>query len=734
MYPENIGPGTRFFFFNSLYRSAEINPDNAAPVLTAAKQILFGGPNGLDEKIYQDSIMESIQNAIDFLENMANFEATNERRAFEQQLLPLINSNPEYSKFKNIFNENKIDYPLLLTFINIVNKDIDEVKTSLHDLNQTTTNFNKMTNSLIKENEYDFTKIEQNRNELITEARLAASDAELKITSDVAEIGASLIRDITAIQNSSEQRAKELIEQKVIDMLINNQKTIQLSSEAQTGLTAVLMSKIRKIAAATQTIKGTQNKLKSLLNQMNQSVDIEQKVIKSLINQAEQSLNQLDILETHGQQIQKLINRGTKTVRLQNGRIIGLDNAARNKINKFLENQGQRKINFELLIDQKKQESKNILKKEVNETYVNELKERLGMQDLSLEELINELNQILKQTSQSTRKESITLFTEEQSASNLINLMPRAKIKKVVLDGLYNGKNDASGFFLGNAYYETNIDPKLTDILTNELNSFQKRQSSLLKENNKKNTNTTFDIELQTKVVEQIDAAFIEDIEQSLGQQQLTVEQIKDIFIIDSSAKFAETFMADEGGFHGGSLGADVETQINNINYMLNLGGITPLDAKWLLTATLNAGAGMIGSPLRPALENYFSTAAAMLMFRTGGNTIKQWSEQIKNNVVKAPTKIHIYTFDTIYVPQSYILKLTAEGLKKCGDLLFEEASNTGSRAYIYNPVSVSNLIQNDWEKTAKDNYKSVQIKMSLLGGFLDILNQMEEIMNSIPS
>lgn len=735
MYPENIGPGTRFFFFNSLRKSAEINPDEAEPVLYAAEKVIFGGPNGLDEKTQQASIMATIENSINFLEQMTVFEADNERRIFEQQLLPIINSDSKYSTFKNIYKDNEIDYPLLLVFINTLNQDIEETKILFHDLKETTTNFNKMAHQIIENKKYNFTEIERHRGQIVTDARILASEQGLKVTSDIAEIGASLIRDITNEQGTIEERGRKLIEQNVIQMIQKGQTNLQISSNAHIGLMSLLMSKLREIASLNQDVKGTQTKLATLLNEIDNSSEKEKEINDELLNYAQQLMDQMNIVETRGKQITQLINRKQKTVKLQNGRVIGLTASARNKINKFLETQGKDKVNLDLFVDQRKRlRSKNILEKETNRNYVEKLKEELGMQNASLEQFVAELNQILRSTEQSTRKESITIMSESRSANKFAGLLPENAIIGAVLDALYNGKNDSSFFLLGKAFYNSGLNiTDMSEVLSAELKNFQKIYQKILKDMNKKNINTTFDAEAQTMAVEEMDDNFINDIEAELNGQRLTIEQIQDIFLIDSSAKFAETFIADEGGFHGGSLGGDVEAQIKNINYMLELGGITPLDAQWLITAVLNAGDGMLGSSQRPALENYFSAVAAMLMFRTGGNTIKQWKTQIENNIIKSPTRIHVYTFGTTFVPQSYILKLTAEGLRKCTNLLVEEADGSGSRAHIYNPVSVANIVQNDWEKTAKDNYKSVKIELTLLGGFLDVLQQMEEIMNNLP-
>jgi len=47
-------------------------------------------------------------------------------------------------------------------------------------------------------------------------------------------------------------------------------------------------------------------------------------------------------------------------------------------------------------------------------------------------------------------------------------------------------------------------------------------------------------------------------MEKELEKLNLKINDISDLFQIDNSAKFAETFMLPEGGFAGGSLGTDV--------------------------------------------------------------------------------------------------------------------------------------------------------------------------------
>lgn len=736
MYPQNIGPGTRFFFFNSLLRSSEINPDEAAPVLDAARSVIFGGGTDIEQKAHQDNVMSTIMGAITFLESMAAFEAQNERAAFEQQLLPLINSDEKYASFADIYNdkEHTVDYPRLLTFINLINQDTQIARAMIQDYTESVENFNKAAQKIISEKKYNFTDIERHRGQIVEDARILASDMDKKITSTMAEIGAAIKRDITGTDKTVAAKGRKLIEENVLSMLQNNQTQIQLSSDATIGLTSLLMSKLREIASVNKDVQGTDKQLTALFEKIEGSKNEEQKITAQLTQEYQSLLEQMNIVETRGQQVQQLLNRKIKHgVHIQGNRIIGLTGRNRDKIKRFLEKTNKDKIDLSRLVDQKfgaQESSKNILNAQTNQLYVEKLRERLNIQGASLEEVAIKINEILALMSSSVRKESITIMTESRSANKLYGLIPEDTIKGIVLDAFQNGKNDATMFFLGKAMYDSGLDTdKITNTLMTKINQFSTLYREEVKALGQKNTRGSFNARAQETAVKKMDTSIIKALQDEM-EQELTPEQIKDIFIVDSSVKFAETFIADEGGFHGGSLGGDVEQQIDNINYMLETGGITPLDAQWLITATLNAGDGMIGSSQRPSLENYFSTVAAMLMFRTGANTIEQWTKQIQPG--SSPTKIHIYTFGPVFVPQSYILQKTAEGLRQCVNLIETEASNNGSRAHIYNPVSVSKIIRNDWEATATNNYKSVKIQLTLLGGLLDMLHQMEDIMNHL--
>jgi len=126
-----------------------------------------------------------------------------------------------------------------------------------------------------------------------------------------------------------------------------------------------------------------------------------------------------------------------------------------------------------------------------------------------------------------------------------------------------------------------------------------------------------------------------------------------------------------------------VEEQVENITWMLEQGGITPADKDWLIFATLNSGQHLLGNFLRNSLEDYFSTVASLLLFRSGGNVAEQVAQL---NMPQQDNYIRIYRLGSLFVPNSFILQLTYDALTEANAEIAHTAY--GSRAMIHNNVS----------------------------------------------
>ncbi len=135
----------------------------------------------------------------------------------------------------------------------------------------------------------------------------------------------------------------------------------------------------------------------------------------------------------------------------------------------------------------------------------------------------------------------------------------------------------------------------------------------------------------------------------------LALEQLKNSFRISTSVKSYDKYN-NKTGFHGGSLGGTVEHQIENIQHMFQLGGITIQDVDWLIFAVYNSGPHLLGSSIKKDLEHFFSILAVSLMFDDAGEQATYIKNQAENLSDIKPNYLHLFLLNGTYFPLSYIL------------------------------------------------------------------------------
>lgn len=271
-------------------------------------------------------------------------------------------------------------------------------------------------------------------------------------------------------------------------------------------------------------------------------------------------------------------------------------------------------------------------------------------------------------------------------------------------------------------------------------------------------TDGSFSIEAETKRKENALRARFNEVEKTLKENGATEEEIekslqnlKNSFQISTTVKSYDTY-DNKLGFSGGSLGGNVEQQVENICKMMEYGGITPPDRDWLTFAVYNTGENLVGSTWKNRVEILLSTVAVMLLFDDAGQQAQyitqQSSEMYKN---QASTKfLHLYYLNGVYYPSSFILQLTYDGLKqslKVLDKYGAEVTNHGGKVTIENTIGIQNqsggqrdeksgriytTSQTDWYDTFSDNREKVKIHLTFLAGMLDILEQLNNMMQPV--
>lgn len=249
------------------------------------------------------------------------------------------------------------------------------------------------------------------------------------------------------------------------------------------------------------------------------------------------------------------------------------------------------------------------------------------------------------------------------------------------------------------------------------------------------------------------DQTYYKNLKKQLEQDGKTADEInsilndlKNTFKISTTIKEYDKYDNDLG-FFGGSLGGSLEHQINNLYDMMNYGGITLPDYQWLMLAIYNCSNGTVGGEaLKNILEDFFSSFAVMLLFDDAGQQAEYIKTQAYNNITTASNKaLHLYILNGFYFPASFILELTYNSLAKGQEILnntihLSNLSN-GSRLHIINNVSEDNMVTSkngvvggphDWGHTVSANASSIQLQLTFLAGFLDILEKIEDAMTTI--
>ena len=192
-------------------------------------------------------------------------------------------------------------------------------------------------------------------------------------------------------------------------------------------------------------------------------------------------------------------------------------------------------------------------------------------------------------------------------------------------------------------------------------------------------------------------------------------------------------------GFSGGAMGKNDSglSVIDNLIALGKQGGnvLTDEDGTWLKFALLNSGLGLLGFKNRATLENYFSLFASFLMFDDAQNIVADALIQRADEIGKTNTvqEIHLYIFNGIYFPQSYILTELYNHMREAISSASFKKRNLSkgtvrTQIYGYNVGSkYPGNTEADWEREADNARKTTKIKMYFLMNMADVVNQLYE-------
>lgn len=240
------------------------------------------------------------------------------------------------------------------------------------------------------------------------------------------------------------------------------------------------------------------------------------------------------------------------------------------------------------------------------------------------------------------------------------------------------------------------------------------------------------------------------EAEQIAKERTALLQSLKDTFFISSTMKTYNQYQ-NNLGFKGGSIGANIQEQIDNMAELFRQAGVEMIesDKEWLMSAIINCSPNsIIGERNKNVIENYLSAMAAFTLFDEGAaelQIIKDLENPNGSTIANSsPNILHLYVVNGVYIPGSYVLEQTCEQLEKCltlCDMAIGLQNNGGASVKIYNPMTESGIPnrgssrpedRDPWGTIGARAVKSVKIKVMFLGGLLDILNQLHNTMNNI--
>lgn len=207
---------------------------------------------------------------------------------------------------------------------------------------------------------------------------------------------------------------------------------------------------------------------------------------------------------------------------------------------------------------------------------------------------------------------------------------------------------------------------------------------------------------------------------------------IVDCYTIEDSTKNYTTLYSRYQGninkdFHGGSLGANLNDQLNKIAALGASGGFDLIDIQWLVAAIINSGPGMIAKGQKNSIEQYLASFAALLLFDDQVNIADEAIYNMGQTSGSSVKKIHLFSLNNGYYPLSYILHLTYDALfKGYNTILSEIQSGSSVKVDIIGYVSEQQYYSyryNNWENLSASAQKSTKLQVHFMVHFMNILN-----------
>lgn len=299
-------------------------------------------------------------------------------------------------------------------------------------------------------------------------------------------------------------------------------------------------------------------------------------------------------------------------------------------------------------------------------------------------------------------------------------------------------------------YFSEEILPELGEETRDEVLTALNKSSENFMYHYHEDSEGTIDVKVAAKTYvqeqKQTKARLIDILEKSgmaHNKIQQSLQELSDFISQSISVKDYNVYV-DSVGFQAGSLGADSEKVIDNIINMYELGGITDIDKNLLMFAVYNCASSTVGGPaLKEDLATFLLGGAALMTFDQGFVLLPNF---IEKNFGKDfhTTKMLVYNLQGQFIPASYVLDTVYHNLfnlyQKIESTINDSSKNPSNQIHITNTISNNDipsyeekgfkLAQSRWNYVRKTATENIQIKMTFMGGLLDIFHQLPNAFN----
>lgn len=241
-------------------------------------------------------------------------------------------------------------------------------------------------------------------------------------------------------------------------------------------------------------------------------------------------------------------------------------------------------------------------------------------------------------------------------------------------------------------------------------------------------------------------------IDTMIKNKKITQKQADDYLkslanMFQTGISVKDYFAGNNLGFHGGTLGSSLESVVNNIENMYELGGISKMDTDMLYFAIANCSPEAVAFGLKESIETYLAGAAAMMMFDEGFTAASNFINQMKQQLggFDSMATVHLFRVQGKLIPAAVVYGTIASNLSSIAGQLQTNMQAAlqegGNYVHINNNISRNNVPsfyyvpnpQDRWDAVsslAGDILSGSNISFTFLGGVIDILNAIPQAFN----